>query len=96
MVYQCNFNNDHDDSNNNNNNNNNNKYDDTVALMISGKLVLIDPINNIFQLLQSKITKLISLVLLWSNHEMLLRYLNSFDINSHTYRLIFIMSGIHY
>ena len=51
MVYQCN-NNDDDDSNNNNNN----KYDDTVALMISGKLVLIDPINNIFQLLQSKIT----------------------------------------
>ena len=50
MVYQCN--NDDDDSNNNNNN----KYDDTVALMISGKLVLIDPINNIFQLLQSKIT----------------------------------------
>ena len=37
MVYQCN--NDDDDSNNNNNN----KYDDTVALMISGKLVLIDP-----------------------------------------------------
>ena len=51
MVYQCN-NNDDDDSNNNNNN----KYDDTVALMISEKLVLIDPINNIFQLLQSKIT----------------------------------------
>ena len=50
MVYQCN--NNDDDSNNNNNN----KYDDTVALMISGKLVLIDPINNIFQLLQSKIT----------------------------------------
>ena len=49
MVYQCN---NDDDSNNNNNN----KYDDTVALMISGKLVLIDPINNIFQLLQSKIT----------------------------------------
>ena len=53
MVYQCNNN---DDDSNNNNNNNNNKYDDTVAIMISGKLVLIDPINNIFQLLQSKIT----------------------------------------
>ena len=58
MVYQCNNNDDDSNNNNNNNNdnNNNNKYDDTVALMILGKLVLIDPINNIFQLLQSKIT----------------------------------------